>query len=267
MDNCCNLLFMKDLIKFRSKKLKFKAFSLAEIMITVMILGVIAALTVPSTMDAIKYREHLAAYKVAFEKVASVYATAPTDDGEPTSTYRYAQNFWNAFYSSQPSLGFISPSTNIVNDSSVKMSSHNIRKNARWGESLIGIQDWVALGEADTFSPWVVLENHMAFTFRTRNNVACETSNQLLHHGVGATVEEFACLMVVVDVNGLEEGPNTLAAVTKDNNGDVLNSVQVSDDQMYNLVKDNDRFRIYITKTGVSAGADETLEYLMMHTK
>lgn len=268
--------------------MKSKAFSLAEIMIVTIIIGAIAALTIPTTMQSIKYRQNITAYKTAFSKIKNVYSIAPLDGGEVKRTDVYAHHVWAAFYDTVPSIGFVRANNGGNADNSgvdlntalISIKSSNLKSNARWSSNnhhtKINCDDKTGgitcdLGQTSGYSPWIVLENGMSFTFLAENGrdgiETCAKSVDFMHKtavvsgtqsmSLGNFANANACVAVIVDINGPDKGPNRLGP-----NGVIQNETSV-----YDEVKNTDRFRIYILKDGVSSGPDGLLEHWMMNTK
>ena len=74
----------------RLKKNNFSAFTLVEVLITLGIIGVVAALTIPTLMNSIQDAQYKTAYKKAYSALSQAVTKANADDllVEATSTTR-----------------------------------------------------------------------------------------------------------------------------------------------------------------------------------
>src|SRR5574344_1973996 len=61
---------------------KFLAFTLAEVLITLGIIGVVAALTIPTLMQKTQERESISKLKKVFSVLQNAYSRAINDEGE-----------------------------------------------------------------------------------------------------------------------------------------------------------------------------------------
>ena len=64
-----------------------KAFTLAEVLITLVIIGVIAALTIPNVINNTKKQEYVSKLKKAYSTLAQVTNTIIFEDGTPRASY------------------------------------------------------------------------------------------------------------------------------------------------------------------------------------
>lgn len=60
---------------------KFTAFTLAEVLITLGIIGVVAALTIPALMNQTNDKEFIVAWKKAYSSISNGYNQAVMDNG------------------------------------------------------------------------------------------------------------------------------------------------------------------------------------------
>lgn len=250
---------------------KLKAFSLAEIMVAITLMGVIASLTLPTMTDGMVVKERLAAYSQAFNKVKEVAAMANVDNSYEKS----GQAFWAHLNDSLPVIGYTKGTTEgkIIN-TTVK----DLKPRANWHSgdddkgTTIGLAEGEIVKSDNGYSPWIVTENGMAFAvnalsyYNTQAGLdadKCATVMQITRQIKpfdGKSIRESAgilsCVFVLVDVNGLNKGPNSLAT-------DKL----IQENEMHAEVKNHDRFMIFVANNGVSAGPEGLAEYWMTKRK
>ena len=233
-----------------------RGFSLAEVVIASIFIGILATLTIPSTFSSLKYREHVTAYKNAFGKVKEVVASAAITD----STFDSAHRLYKLLNDSLPVIGY--SDAGIVNgvippgSDTIRISASTMAERAVWGNGTeavtVGSPTGSTVSLPNGYSPWIVTENGIAFSVYTWNVGSCGTISNIFHasqsHINGSLAYKAAyigCAVLLVDVNGLDKGPNkspSLDALTQD--------------EAYNQIKENDRFLIFIGSDGATAGPE-----------
>lgn len=277
--------------------MKYKAFTLAEVVIAAIFLGIIAALTIPTSYDSLKYKEHIKAYKEALGKIEDVCnnfneSNPEPPDGIPVASREiFARRIWQMLDQSVPTIGYADPcpdsqpSCGVVTSPSkdkIDITSNDLKLYGKWCATdtstqcniipnSSGANDANTIYKANSYSPWIVLENGMAFTFVTiksdeqKKGIENPVPNNCFTHTDFYHLKDFmdntqtlyrsaisaSCATIIVDVNGLDRGPNTIAN---------FNAITESD--VYSEVVNNDRFRIFITKKqkGTAANGDQIYE-------
>ncbi|MBR1754813.1 type II secretion system protein, partial [bacterium] len=77
--------YVKNLRNRRSLLLPLRGFTLAEVLITLGIIGVVAALTIPTLMQKTNEKELISGAKKAYNMLSNAYALAQAEHGSPTS--------------------------------------------------------------------------------------------------------------------------------------------------------------------------------------
>ena len=240
--------------------MKKNGFSLAEILIATMFMGIIASLTIPSTINSLKYKQHVKAYETAFKIVEEVYKKSEIKD----STYPSAEKFWALLNDSLPVIGY----TNVgikhggLGQDIVPTTTADLAERATWGQTTVGgpIGTIVAT-ERKFYSPWIVTENGMAFTVNSwpqskatigLDDDTCGTVSNIFHGAPDAHYTDptnkaaaISCVFLLIDVNGLDKGPNTHPSYDL-----------IKEGEAYNAIKDNDRFHIFVGIDGVTSGPE-----------
>lgn len=82
------------------KKLKTKAFTLAEVLITIGIVGVIAAMTIPSLSTSVRNVERATRLKKFYSTMRQAFLLSVDDNGDPSSwnIYLSYENFYKIYF-------------------------------------------------------------------------------------------------------------------------------------------------------------------------
>ncbi|MBR1753498.1 type II secretion system protein, partial [bacterium] len=79
--------YVKNLRNRRSLLLPLRGFTLAEVLITLGIIGVVAALTIPTLMQKTDERETVSKLKKFYSEISQAYSLAKTEHGTPDNWY------------------------------------------------------------------------------------------------------------------------------------------------------------------------------------
>jgi len=238
---------------------KKRGFSLAEILIATMFMGIIASLTIPSTINSLKYKQHVKAYEAAFKIAEDVYKKSGIKD----STYPSAEKFWALLNDALPVIGYsdVGIKPGGVYPDIVPMTAANLKERATWSDTTLGGSiGSLAKTEHTLFSPWIVTESGMSFALDSWPEMkaslgldgTCGTVANIFHAKSGGTYTDptvkaaaISCVFLYIDINGLDKGPNnhpTYEAITEG--------------EAYNAIRDYDRFHIFVGVDGVTAGPE-----------
>ena len=238
-----------------------KGFTLAEILIVLVTIGIIATLTIPSMMNGVRDSQYKTAYKKAYNAVANTAAIenvagtwpAVVNDANLGLVYRALNNSLSVKgYATQA----ISAGTPLTDNAEFK-SCLSI-PNANGGVQILGTgnQDCAIATDGDA---WLITEDNIAYavTKGAADDSTCLRKQAIAAIGSNegdteANIVTSSCFVVTVDVDGLAKGNNSFA-----NNDAALganNTLALLDDDatMNNLV--NDQFKIYLGNDGASAG-------------
>ncbi len=234
-----------------------KGFTLAEILIVLMVIGVIATMTVPSLMKGVNEATYKTAFKKAFNAVTNIAAVEKISGQLPaTSDKTAAENFFASLnsnlsvkeYYPQANNGDITKAQTIETKSivydKVKVGNSNFQMGA--GANAITADTL----NQNTFSSWMVTEDGLAYAVTYTGGSQCGASGKegtkayINAQTTMANVHKQACLVVAVDVNGIMKGPNILESQV----GSGVSSTAKLD----TLVAD--RYYIYIGTDGAATG-------------
>ncbi len=238
-----------------------KAFTLAEILIVLMVIGVIATMTVPSLMKGVNEAQFKTAYKKAFNTITNLAGVEKISGQLPAISS--ANGVFNLYKSLNSNLSvkeyadFKIAAGTIAPDSAFKAGVNlkdgdNSTNSAQLGES-DGNYEYITTATAPTDKiPWIITEDNLAYSVITiggnkASSGACLTKTQLNALTTVENTNKSACAIVVVDVNGLSKGPNMLE--NQEGAGPNTASSGVALKQLV-----GDQYYIYLGSDGATAG-------------
>ena len=230
-----------------------KGFTLAEILIVLMVIGVVATMTIPSLMRGVQDAQFKTAYKKAFNAVVNIAAmesisgnfVANQSDASVTAVYNALK-------------------TNLsVKDFGPAPTQQTVSNGVAVALTDITDAEPTAAATAGT-SYWLTTEDNISYTVMTMRNFkawsgdspinctgdacptkgdddfGCGTKSEINARGI-----DEACVVVVVDVNGISGTPNIFDPQVKTHPTTTSNLSQLK----------GDRFPIYIGTDGATAGS------------
>ena len=164
-----------------------KGFTLAEVLITLTILGVIAAITVPSLINKHKERATVTRVFKAYSTFSEAFETAQAIHGPVTSWWTNGGRGW---------LNMLDNiSTTKICTTSADKSCYYSGKNI----NLAGSQDWLGWGDANR--PTAILKDGSSIMFM-HHQAACKQSyDDIITDG---------CAILFIDFNGPAKGKHQL---------------------------------------------------------
>lgn len=239
-----------------------KAFTLAEILIVLMVIGVIATMTVPSLMKGVNEAQFKTAYKKAFNTITNLASVEKISGQLPAKAS--ANGVFNLYKSLNSNLsvkeyasyeinsGGIAPDSAFKNGTVLTDGDHTDNK-ATLGEESNNFTYQTATGSPSSAIPWIITEDNLAYSViavggKEAGSKACYTKSQLNALTKMSELNQAACAIVVVDVNGLSKGPNLL----ENQEGAGPNTVGTSSAALKQLV--GDQYYIYLGSDGATAG-------------
>ena len=222
-----------------------KGFTLAEILIVLTVIGIIAAITVPTLTGGANEAMYKTGIKKAFTVISNTAGVMAAEDNLPIQRSYNAQiDFFLALNSNIKPREYISgDNIGTKPDSSVKGTA------LKWGNYDLGDTSGNLLtttsGPAsNSWSPWIVAQDNIAYRVRSNGNGGGCLTSAAFHGSTSLKQTDYltsACVFVEVDVNGLDKLPNMLEPQV---------SVEtMSGTKMTTLT--GDRYYIYVAKDGV----------------
>ena len=205
-----------------------KGFTLAEILIVLMVIGVIATMTVPSMMKGVAESQLKAGYKKALNTIANFAAMERVSGALPSRAN--AENAALLYQALNNSLSVTTFAQQNINAGSVLQNNANytgcIKAKINGQDNIIGTEGSgkACLPLPSTFakggaggqteqasSIWLVTEDNLAYTMYLggAESVNCGTKQAIASQTSEKDAATQSCIIVVVDVNGLSKGPNT----------------------------------------------------------
>ena len=208
-----------------------KGFTLAEILIVLTVIGVLATMTVPTMTKSMDEAQYKTAYKKAYSVVSNVFGVMKAEGLAPTS--QGLQTLTDVYASLSSSLEKDGYSTEGVT-STKRVTTYNANE--------------IAPTATAKWTNWIVSSDNIAYSvYSGTEGTTCQTKQNLNSGGAsynGTKLFSASCAVVAIDANGLNKTPNAFEA-------------QMQSD-LSNIKKLNgltgDRFYIYIGKDGVAMG-------------
>ena len=239
-----------------------KGFTLAEILIVLMVIGVIATMTIPSMMKGVTEAQLKAGYKKAYNTIANFAAMERVAGAWPAKGT--AENMALLYQGLNSSLSVKTFARQSVNEGAVLQSSDDNYKACITAEingtnTTIGsgndcfeIHTAAAATENGTASSvdeiWIVTEDNIAYTVQNggRTDQNCATKQAISAAEDDNAAAALSCFVMVVDVNGLAKGPNTLETQG-------LGQNEITDTSSMETLT-GDQYKIYTGLDGATSG-------------
>lgn len=199
-----------------------KGFTLSEILIVLMIIGFIAALTVPSLMKSINEAQIKTAYKKAFNTISNLYAMEKiagqtpitgTDVNVSKLTYSMANNLSIRGFANNATYATSGLDNEFTNDL-VYCAEFTLTQ----GKLKVGEGSDCLDYSANKINNWIVTEDNLAYSVLSAQSGAtqgisgtrCGSKAKINSEGSPLDAAKQTCAIIVVDTNGLNKGPNAL---------------------------------------------------------
>ena len=233
-----------------------KGFTLAEILIVLMVIGVIAMLTIPSMMKGVNEAQLKAGYKKAYNTVVNVAAMERVSGGLPSkATASQAADFFAALKNNLSVKYYVSNSVKVNSGDKISSNSNEVTSEGTI-ENDIDAQLTDSGITGDNSSPWIVTEDGIAYTILlgdAGSTKDCGTKAEINAAADAAGARGKSCLVVIADVNGLAKSPNSLEKQKHDTAGSTLGvNVATSGSNLFQLV--GDQYPIYVGQDGATSG-------------
>lgn len=241
-----------------------KGFTLAEILIVLMVIGAVATMTIPSLMKGVTESQWKTAYKKAYnavvnltamERIAGQLPSTCDDVGVGKMFQSLRSNLSVKDYAKAPTTAEIASSATVdtnqfytnINFSVATISGGSASAPApadSTGETL----NAGTIGEQ---SPWITTDDNIAYAVTTPGTGAvCSTKEEINSAGANTEALKKSCVVVVVDVNGLSNGPNAVEPQV------TATTALTATTSLATLT--GDRYYIYIGRDGATAGSKKT---------
>ncbi len=230
-----------------------KGFTLAEVLIVLMVIGAIATMTIPSLMKGVTEQQWKTTYKKAYNALVNLCAMERVTGALPSAPD--AASVTRMFDSLVNSLSIKNYSAATVKiDSKAALTTSEFKAGVKYtdpnGATVTkgSATDQIDYSTAGTQSPWMTADDGISYVVLKGAGTSCGTKMDIDVATNTETASQQACVIIVVDVNGLAKLPNmiepqqsgTLAATT----------------QLTTLT--GDQYYIFVGRDGASAGSMKT---------
>ena len=220
---------------------KFSGYTLAEVMVTLIVISFIAVLTLPSIIVSKAEKTYTKGYQKAYDTLNTItekYLKEPT--GYIVASQFSAAKFIQYFASNTNIKGLYAeaePTPASTSFAALKFKDTNFTVGAKNPVTTSGD---IELSINPTF--WIVTEDNIAYSVVLPGNAQCdEKLNINTLTNLSDTMQK-SCFAVIVDVNGVFTKPNKL---------DTLDDVAPLESIPH--IK-NDRYFIFMANDGITAG-------------
>ena len=226
---------------------KIIAFTLSEILIVLVVIGIIAAFAIPSLMKAKINAKHKTLYKKAVNTIVNLTAGARLTGSLPgRNTEESRVKLFDALIKNLNVKGYV-----LAKDGSALNSGHR----ANGSDFVSEIPEISSGSEISKADYWIITEDNIAYLVTKGGNFAntnCATRFDIINmqHNLGETATNDAlasnsCFVIYVDINGLSSFPNVISD----------NALREAAEISY---AETDQYPIYVGIDGATAG-DPTL--------
>ncbi len=188
-----------------------KGFTLAEILIVLMVIGAIATMTIPSLMKGVTESQWKTAYKKAYNTIVNMSSMERVAGNLPATSSDGAMVTMFKTMNSSLAVKAYAASTAAQNGTILTASEYfNCVK-------LLGVTQGAttctgtppAVDNSTTgLSPWIITEDNMAYNVQKGTGTSCDSKLEINSQTVMTNVQSKSCTIITVDVNGLTNGPN-----------------------------------------------------------
>lgn len=237
-----------------------KGFTLAEILIVLMVIGVIATMTVPSMMKNVQEAQYKTAFKKAYNTIANLTAKLGVEGRMPVAIC--SADGTCAASKDETAKFFIAMMENLSvrNVSSVKQNNRaaadrNSEIAVSYNGNTFGVNsgggtdatalisyDWSGATIGDTSArPWITSDDGISYTLLQGTN--CSSKNTVSTKDSVSNLLTESCLAILVDINGVEKMPNYI---------EPQSDIKTTGQDMEPLT--GDQYYIFVAKDGITTG-------------
>jgi len=246
-----------------------KAFTLAEILIVLMVIGVIATLTIPSMMKGVFDGQVKAGYKKAYNNIASItYASKMAGELPVTNVSADTLRLFHVLANNLDAKNYVSTTTSQINSGViVKASDYKtaVKINGHIYGSGESLSEDITDYSITTYgpSPWIITEDNMAYSVMCGGGTGqpdqCGTKDEISGQTSQKNAAMKSCAVIVVDINGLSKGPNAFDPQVGPAENPRINeftSTITAKDSLKTLT--GDQYLIFIGSDGATPGPKQT---------
>lgn len=239
----------------KMNKITKKGFTLAEVLIVLMVIGALATMLLPSLLKGVNEAQWKTAYKKAYNAIANLCAMEKVSGALPADANDKGQQQMFSSMSKSlsvkdylpydksdesgevPSVAEYKPCTSYKDMSTAQNTVCD-------GADYITFQD----GSVGVYSPWIITDDNISYSIIAPSGGECKTKEYINSKKKLDDAYKASCVVLLVDVNGLSNGPNK---------PETQLGTDLSSAAMKTLT--GDRFYIFIGSDGATAGNKSAL--------
>lgn len=190
-----------------------KGFTLAEVLIVLMVIGAIATMTIPSLMKGVTETQWKTSYKKAYNAIINLCAMERIAGSLPSKAD--ASGVTKMFESLNANLSVKDYSSEGIDTGNVVMTK-DFKSGVTFTDSN-GVTvstgssgDQASMAAGATTSPWITSDDNISYLVTAPSGGTCKTKQDIDAATTTADAAKAACVVIVVDVNGLSKGPNAI---------------------------------------------------------
>lgn len=232
------------------KKITKKGFTLAEVLIVLMVIGALATMLLPSLLKGVNDSQWKTGYKKAYNAISNLTAMERVSGALPAGVNDTAmEQMFNSMVKNLSVKDYVAYK-NAQAAGQIPLAEHYIPcvkyKDPATGKSTSCPGD-SAIDYSTTAdpSPWIVTDDGIAYAVHKGTGSDCVEKIYIDAVKSPLTALQKSCVYLEVDVNGLSKGPNK---------AEPQMGVDLSGDSAGMKVLTGDRFYIFIGTDGATAG-------------
>lgn len=228
------------------------AFTLAEILIVLMVIGIIATLTVPSMMKNVVDAQYKTAYKKAYNTISNLRGALSLEGTLPVGSTATSINDGaktDFFIAMLENLSVRDVTMFRTSNQPGQLPDRDGSRTVRY--EVAGVSKTFGTGtEIDINNDsngtrwlWITTEDNISYVLITASRYACRNKSFINSLNDINQMVQNSCIALLVDVNGIQKRPNMIESQSTINLG--ANLMQTLQGDMY---------YIFIANDGVTAG-------------
>ena len=230
-----------------------KGFTLAEILIVLMVIGVIATMTVPSMMKGVTESQYKTGFKKAYNTITNMSAKLGVEGKMPVSSSQF--DVTSFFVAMMENLSVREVAQYAVDNRAAALGSDvrgltyftdGAQKTFGSGNGTIALN---ATNTTSVENVWISTDDGLAYTLQRPGAGTCSEKGVIASNNTVATMFNASCFRILVDVNGLYKTPNFL---------EPQSDIPAARRNTAMEALTGDRFYVFVGRDGVTAGNSRT---------
>lgn len=221
-----------------------KGFTLAEVLIVLMVIGAIATMTIPSLMKGVTETQWKTSYKKAYNAVINLCAMERISGALPSTADSAGISKMFESLNANLSVKDYADASATAIDSGTVVLTKDLKNGVTFTDSN-GSTVNTGTNQAtfgNNMSAWITSDDGISYA--VVNGTGCGTKQQIDGAENITDVLQNSCVVVVVDVNGLTKGPNILEPQQTDG---ITSTATLG-------TLTGDRYYIFVGRDGATAG-------------